>query len=132
MTAGRGSSDVMRGADIVVLLVSKAFLESRYIAEVEMRLALELHEKRISVPVPVLVEEVPQYEDLPAELGDFRHVVRNIQKTTVRKGGLHLQNNFFFGDLIDVGQTFIHNQKIKILQQIADKIGAILLPQGKL
>ena len=55
----------LRGADIIVLLVSKAFLESRYIAEVEMRLALELHENRVSVPVPVLLEEVPQYEDLP-------------------------------------------------------------------
>jgi hypothetical protein len=55
----------LRGADIVVLLVSKAFLESRYIAEVEMRMALELHAERVSVPVPVLVEEVPEYEKLP-------------------------------------------------------------------
>jgi endonuclease/exonuclease/phosphatase family metal-dependent hydrolase len=55
----------LRGADIVVLLVSKAFLDSRYIAEVEIRMALELHAARLSVPVPVLVEEVPEYEDLP-------------------------------------------------------------------
>jgi len=55
----------LRGADIVVLLVSKAFLESRYIAEVEMRLALELYHERVSVPVPVLLEEVPEYGKLP-------------------------------------------------------------------
>jgi len=55
----------LRGADIIVLLVSKAFLESRYIAEVEMRLALELYEAQLSVPVPVLVEAVPEYEKLP-------------------------------------------------------------------
>jgi len=55
----------LRGADIVVLLVSKAFLKSRYIAEVEMRLALELYKKQTAVPVPVLVEEVPEYAELP-------------------------------------------------------------------
>jgi len=55
----------LRGADIIVLLVSRAFLDSKYIAEVEMRLALELHRAKVSVPIPVLVEEVDCYAELP-------------------------------------------------------------------
>jgi endonuclease/exonuclease/phosphatase family metal-dependent hydrolase len=55
----------LRSADLVVFLISKAFLESKYIAEVEMRLALELHERRSARLVPVLTEAIEGFDKLP-------------------------------------------------------------------
>jgi endonuclease/exonuclease/phosphatase family metal-dependent hydrolase len=55
----------LRGADLVVFLISNAFLRSTYIAEVEVRLALELHRAGKARLVPVLVEEIENFAKLP-------------------------------------------------------------------
>jgi endonuclease/exonuclease/phosphatase family metal-dependent hydrolase len=55
----------LRGADLVIFLVSKAFLRSKYIAEVEMRLAWELHIGGKLRVVPVLLERIPGFKKLP-------------------------------------------------------------------
>ena len=55
----------LRSSDLIVFLISNAFLESTYIAEVEMRLALELHRQKKARLVPVLVETIPNFEALP-------------------------------------------------------------------
>lgn len=55
----------LRAADIVVFLISPAFLASTYIAEVEMRIALERHRAGQACLVPVLVEPVEDFESLP-------------------------------------------------------------------
>lgn len=55
----------LRASDIVVFLISPAFLASQYIAEVEMRIALELHRARKACLLPVLVAPVADFASLP-------------------------------------------------------------------
>lgn len=57
--------DQLRQSDLILFLVSPAFLRSEYIAEVEMRLALQLHESRAVRAVPVLAEGVVGFDQLP-------------------------------------------------------------------
>ena len=50
--------DNMRAADVVLLLVSSDFLASRYCSEVELRLAMERHERGEAVVIPVILRPV--------------------------------------------------------------------------
>ncbi len=54
----------LRGSDVVVFLLSRSFFASEYIAEVEMRLAMELHEEGSARVVPVLAEPVDDFGGL--------------------------------------------------------------------
>ncbi|MEM8909749.1 MAG: toll/interleukin-1 receptor domain-containing protein [Bacteroidota bacterium] len=44
-------------ADIILLLVSPRFLASRYIFEVEIKTALERHEKKEAIVVPIILKK---------------------------------------------------------------------------
>lgn len=57
--------EALRGSDLVIMLLSPAFFASTYIAEVEMRLALEAHREGTTRIVPVLLEELDAPPDLP-------------------------------------------------------------------
>lgn len=55
----------LRAADIIVFLISPAFLGSKYIGEVEMRIALELHRTGAARLVPVLAAPIDDFDSLP-------------------------------------------------------------------
>lgn len=55
----------LRNADLVIFLVSKAFLASEYIAEVEMKLAFELQARGSVRIIPILVEKIEGFSQLP-------------------------------------------------------------------
>jgi len=55
----------IRGADLVICLVSNAFLKSQYIAEVEIRLALDLQARGSARVIPVLLEPVRDFAKHP-------------------------------------------------------------------
>ena len=46
----------LNSADIILLLVSPYFLASRYIYDVEIKTALERHEKRDAIVVPIILK----------------------------------------------------------------------------
>ena len=46
----------LESADIILLLVSPRFLASRYIYDVEIKTALERHEKREAIVVPIILK----------------------------------------------------------------------------
>lgn len=46
----------LESADIILLLVSPRFLASRYIYDVEIKTALERHEKRDAIVVPIILK----------------------------------------------------------------------------
>jgi hypothetical protein len=48
-----------------LFLLSPAFLKSEYIASVEMRIALQMHESSAARVVPVLAEEIDDFDRLP-------------------------------------------------------------------
>jgi hypothetical protein len=52
----------LSAADLVVFLVSPAFLASEYISTVEMKLALELHRQGAARVVPVMLEKVESFD----------------------------------------------------------------------
>jgi hypothetical protein len=52
----------LSAADLVVFLVSPAFLASEYISTVEMKLALRLHRKGAARVVPVMLEKVESFD----------------------------------------------------------------------
>ena len=47
----------LEAADIILLLVSPYFLASRYIYDVEIKTALERHEKRDAIVVPIILKK---------------------------------------------------------------------------
>jgi hypothetical protein len=55
----------LRQSDLILFLISSAFLKSEYIANVEMVIALELNESRAARVVPVLVEKIRDFKKLP-------------------------------------------------------------------
>ena len=57
--------DALSAADIVLLLVSKAFMSSRYVNEFEIPCAMQAHEEGRVRVVPVLLEEVDGWEQAP-------------------------------------------------------------------
>jgi len=48
--------DELNTADIILLLVSPRFLASRYIFDVEIKTALERHEKKDAIVVPIILK----------------------------------------------------------------------------
>jgi hypothetical protein len=54
----------LRTADLILLLVSANFLASRYCWDVEMKLAMERHERGEAVVIPILLKPV-EWEDAP-------------------------------------------------------------------
>lgn len=65
-----GEIDVhLRSAELVLLLVSKDFIESDYIMGIELRAAMQRHADRLSVVVPIVVRSVDldpdDADDLP-------------------------------------------------------------------
>jgi len=57
---------MLASADIVLLLISRAFLASKYINEVEIPEAMRVHETRNVRVIPILIEKVPGWTK-----GDF-------------------------------------------------------------
>ena len=55
----------MRAADIILLLISRAFLGSKFVAEVEIPLAMAEHERGSAVVLPVLLEPIDDLENQP-------------------------------------------------------------------
>ncbi len=55
----------LRQSDIVCLLVSKAFLKSKYILPKEVPIAMEQHEQDKATVIPIILERVTNYEQLP-------------------------------------------------------------------
>ena len=75
----------------------------------------------------------PAEDDDPiAELGDFHHVVRNIEKSRLRKGRFDFIQDGLPGGFIHVGQTFVHDQKAELLKQVAQQVHPVALPHGQL
>lgn len=54
----------LRQSDIVCLMVSRAFLKSKYILPKEVPIAMQLHEQGKRV-VPIILETVNNYRELP-------------------------------------------------------------------
>ncbi|MCS5690745.1 AAA-like domain-containing protein [Cyanobium sp. FGCU-6] len=54
----------LRTADLILLLVSADFLASRYCWDVELKLAMERHERGEAVVIPILLKPV-EWEDAP-------------------------------------------------------------------
>jgi hypothetical protein len=55
----------LRTADVVILLLSRAFFESDYCFGVEMEKALRAYEAGVGVPVPILLREVDGWAKFP-------------------------------------------------------------------
>lgn len=55
----------MRAADIILLLISRAFLASEFVAEVEIPLAMAEHERGSAVVLPVLLEPMDDLDKHP-------------------------------------------------------------------
>jgi len=72
---------------------------------------------------------IAEDKNVTAERGDFHHVVGNIQKYTVRKYILDFEDDFLPGGLIHIGQAFIHDQQLKILEKVPDQVDTVLLAQ---
>ena len=52
-------SEYLNEADIILLLVSPYFLASDYCYDVEMKRALEMHERKEAVLIPVILQQSP-------------------------------------------------------------------------
>ena len=104
----------MRRADLVVCLISKAFLKSEYIAEVEMQLALELQEKGKARVIPLLLEPIRNFAKLPvAKLEALPSKAKPISKWKDRVRALddivHGIRRAAIGFLIESGGAFEFN-----------------------
>jgi hypothetical protein len=104
----------MRRADLVVCLISKAFLKSEYIAEVEMNLALELQQKGKARVIPLLLEPIRNFPKLPvAKLEALPSKAKPISKSTDRVRALddvvHGIRRAAIGFLIESGDAFEFN-----------------------
>lgn len=55
-------AEALRSSDIILLLISKAFLASEYINQYEVPAALQAYESGRSRVVPILLEEVPGWQ----------------------------------------------------------------------
>jgi endonuclease/exonuclease/phosphatase family metal-dependent hydrolase len=56
-------AEALRSSDIILLLISKAFCSSEYINQYEVPAALQAHESGRSRVVPILLEEVPGWQN---------------------------------------------------------------------
>ena len=62
---GGAIQEALDTADIIVLLVSRAFMGSRYVNEHEIPAAMDEHEAGRARVVPILLENVPGWRDAP-------------------------------------------------------------------
>ncbi len=55
-----------------------------------------------------------------------------INKVGFRKHGLHPEDDPFPGQLVDVGEAFIQDEELEILEQVPDEVDAVFLTEGEL
>ena len=69
---------------------------------------------------------------LLTKLGHLHHIVGNVEEGLRWKHVFDLQDDLLSRGLIHVGEAFVHDQKIEVLQEIACEVDAVLLSKGKL
>jgi hypothetical protein len=63
------------------------------------------------------------------ELGDLEYIVGDVEKGSKREHVFHIEDDVFLGGFVHIGKAFVHDEQIKVLQEIACKISPVLLSQ---